>query len=384
MTTSLPAGNLATEEIEVKLRRLRTFLNDQSFDAVLLTRQTSVAWLTAGMDHVVVRLADPGFAWALVSRDEAVILALNNEGPRLADEEKVTDLGFQLRLAPWWNANLVSCAEELITQAGFSNVANDGFGPGMSVPVALQKLRLQLMEGERQRFSELGNDVCQVVEGALTELSPAVMRTMSERQLAAKVSAGFEERGILAGGMLIGGSERRERFRHPTVSEAILGSSLVIVVVGVRGGLHVALSRLVSAGSADAEMVSRHAAACSVEGALIDASRPGATWLEAFEAGIQAYASLGFVDEWKEHTQGGPIGYGPREFVVTPSPQPSPLSLRRIEGSEAFAWNPTVQGTKSEDTFMLIDGQLASVSNSTTWPMVDVPKGPARPAILEV
>lgn len=52
------------------------------------------------------------------------------------------------------------------------------------------------------------------------------------------------------------------------------------------------------------------------------------------------YEEAGYPDEWKMHHQGGPTGYGCREFVVTPSED------RCIHEGQAYASNPTIQGTK--------------------------------------
>ena len=41
-------------------------------------------------------------------------------------------------------------------------------------------------------------------------------------------------------------------------------------------------------GAPDPELTQRHVAACAVETAMIEATRPGATWAEAVEAGKAA------------------------------------------------------------------------------------------------
>jgi Xaa-Pro aminopeptidase len=118
-----------------------------------------------------------------------------------------------------------------------------------------------------------------------------------------------------------------------------------------------------------------HLAACSVEAALIGATRPGRSWEDAVAAGKAAYRDAGFDGEWRKHVQGGPIGYLSREFDVVPG---RAEAAEVITAGTAFAWNPTVQGAKSEDTFVVsASGPAIPVTNTADWPTVR-----GRPAIL--
>jgi hypothetical protein len=58
-----------------------------------------------------------------------------------------------------------------------------------------------------------------------------------------------------------------------------------------------------------------------------------------------------------------------------------------ILAGSAFAWNPTVQGGKSEDTFIVTNHGARPVSNTAGWPQLvfDTPLGPiSRPAMLRL
>jgi Xaa-Pro aminopeptidase len=161
-------------------------------------------------------------------------------------------------------------------------------------------------------------------------------------------------------------------------SRAVTGPDVLAVVVGVRGGLNVACSRSASAGSPDRELADRHEAACAVEAAMIVATKPGWRWVDVLRAGQSAYRHAGFDGEWREHVQGGPIGYLSREFDVVPG---RPCAVKVITPGTAFAWNPTVRGAKSEDTFVVArSGPAVSVSNTANWPVTAV----GRPAILPI
>ena len=120
---------------------------------------------------------------------------------------------------------------------------------------------------------------------------------------------------------------------------------------------------------------------------MIAATHPGASYGEALEAGIAAYERLGYHDEWQHHFQGGPIAYAPREFNPTPSSHPGAFTDYAVAVGHCCAWNPTVRGGKSEDTFLVGPGGPELISNSDEWPALEVAVGAAtvrRPALLEL
>ena len=109
--------------------------------------------------------------------------------------------------------------------------------------------------------------------------------------------------------------------------------------------------------------------------------RESVAWAEALRAGIAAYARAGFAGEWRRHHQGGPTGYAARDFLATPRER------RRIALGQAVAWNPSIAGTKSEDTVLVTPRGLEVLTEaSARWPRLEVPFGRgrtlARPAIL--
>ncbi len=63
-----------------------------------------------------------------------------------------------------------------------------------------------------------------------------------------------------------------------------------------------------------------------------------------------------------------------REFDVVPG---TAGAAETIAAGTAFAWNPTVRGAKSEDTFVVGGDGAVPVTNTADWPVVL-----GRPAIL--
>jgi antitoxin VapB len=330
--TSQPATITSRRaEVDEKLERVRSFLDDRDLGGALFTGQNVVAWITAGLEDPIVRGTDPGLVWALITPDGAYLITQNVEGPRLLAEESTDELGFEVVQHPWPQGDGYESAVGELCEP--SRLATDGAGPGTDMSLELQLLRLELTEGERDRMRALGADGCAALEAAARSLTPG----MGEHELAAELVANLERARIFPSVLLVGGDERRRSFRHPSVSSTPIQRDAMAVIVGVRGGLNLAATRSVSLGASDPELAERHRVACQVEAAMIEASRPGATYGDALGAGVAAYAELGYPGEERHHLQGAAIGYGPREFSVAPPATPNRFTGYEIAVNQAFA-----------------------------------------------
>ncbi|MDX6621493.1 MAG: hypothetical protein QOK36_3879 [Gaiellales bacterium] len=368
------------KDVALKLARVREYLQSANLDGVLLTRQFLIGWITAGMEDRILHGDETGFLWALVTADAALIVTSNIEAERLLAEEDPAAFGFEVLSRPWYEGPFGDLVSSVCDPA---RIGNDGFGPGRDVAADLQRLRLELTDGERVRMRALGLESCAAVEDALRVIRPGT----TEAALAGDVARRLETGGIFPFAVLVGADDRRRKFRHPTVRQTPIRRDVLVVLVGVRGGLNVALSRSAAFGSVDPVLAARHLIACEAEARAIQATRPGATYGEAMQAQIDVYEAHGYADEWRQHTQGGTIGYGGREFVPGPLAAPNAYTDFPVAVHHAVAWNPTVQGGKSEDTLLVGETANEMITETPNWPMVTVPVdgGTAtRPAILEL
>lgn len=369
-------------EIDEKHERIRSLLEAKGLDGLLLTTQPNVTWMLGGRDHWVSRSMERAFAWTYITPDARYVLALDNERARLLEEVEVEKLGFELVTVPWWKST-----EEAAQSVARGRIGTDRFGDGEVVDADVQRARLELTAAERDRIAALGEDARAALEGELAALDAGTMPKMREYDLGANIVAAFERRGIVTGGLMVGGDERRQRYRHPVVTDAPLGKTAMVVVIAVRGGLNIATTRTVSAGPVEPILAERHRIASAVEAELVAASVVGGTWNGALEKGLAVYAENGYPDEWKYHTQGGPIGYGPREYIAYPPGEGPELPSEEVLEGQAFAWNPTVQGAKSEDTFVVEADGPVSVTNGGDWPTLEFETAAGkvtRPDILVV
>ena len=156
-------------------------------------------------------------------------------------------------------------------------------------------------------------------------------------------------------------------------------SYVLVVFLGQKKGLYINASRVVHFGPPPDDLIRVHNAACSVDAAFLLNSQAGVGYKNIFHAGVEAYENQGYPDHWKLFTQGGVIGYRPREFVVTPS------TILNVSNHQAVAWNPTVTGSKSEDTVLITEDGLEILSEMPNWPALEISyKGVSikRPDIL--
>ncbi|MEO9175501.1 MAG: hypothetical protein ABI317_08285, partial [Gaiellales bacterium] len=108
----------------------------------------------------------------------------------------------------------------------------------------------------------------------------------------------------------------------------------------------------------------------------------GASYGSVLATCDSAYQAAGHPGAWREHYQGGPIGYRQREFEIAPSQAATSIFGRaRIAAGHALAWNPSVAGGgKAEDTYLVDSTGLTRITDSGDWPLL--PDG--RPAVLDV
>jgi len=129
-------------------------------------------------------------------------------------------------------------------------------------------------------------------------------------------------------------------------------------------GLVISITRFIHFDTLPAELAARFEAAAQVNAALLNATRAGATSAELFRVAQAAYAAQGFPGEEQFHHQGGPTGYGEREWVATPQ------GIEIVVNNQAFAWNPSIRGGKTEDTVLLRDGKIENLTPTPELPTI--------------
>lgn len=337
-----------------KDNRLAAFCRERGCDGVLLRRRANIAWITDGADVHCDTASAIGVAAVRWTPREKLVFTDNIEEPRLRAEEFGDE--WSLRVAPWWEAPPADWPRALGGERDDARFATDWPND------ALAPVRASLTPREIERVRTLGRDTAEVVERLMRN---DVRRGMTERHLGGAVTGWLRDRGIYAHVVLVAADERIARYRHPIPTERAIERVALVAVCAQRHGLIVSVTRLVHFGPLSRDLRTRHDAVCAVDAALHAATQPGARWCDVLAKGVEAYAATGFADEWRKHHQGGPMGYEARDFKATPT------ETRRVAPRQLVGWNPTITGTKCEDTILTCE---------VTTPSPSTPEPPASAA----
>lgn len=341
-------------ELDAKHEKLVEWLRGQKLAGVLIRRNENVAWLTGGAVELrVLTPCETGVASLLVTAaGKRYYFTTENEAPRLHDEE-FGALDFEPVLFPWWADDTNAAAAKL---AG-GPLGSDTPGAGLT-PVNLFPLRAALSETEIARYRWLGAETAAATVEALNQVKPG----MSEYDLEAITAAGLLHRGILPSVYLYAVDDRILKYKHAVARGARLKQYAMLNLCSRKWGLAISITRFVHFGALPAELGKRFAASAQVNAALLNATRVGATSAELFAVAQAAYAAQGFPGEERFHHQGGPTGYGEREWVATPK------GTEVVVDNQAFAWNPSIRGGKVEDTVLLRDGVIENLTPTPKLP----------------
>lgn len=357
-------------EFEAKVESVRRAMREEGLPGVLFTGQAGFSWLSCGGENRVVTASERGAGGLLVGREGVWLLADNIEAGRLLAEE-LRDLPVEPVQWPWHEPEMEEAARRLC--GGVS--ASDAGGAFPPLPSPVVELSWTLLPPEIERYRQVGA----VAASAMDETCRAVERGWSEQEVAAELARGVLRRGAVPTVVLVAADERIRLYRHPLPTEKRVERCVMVVLCARRFGLVVSLTRLVHFGEPDEELRRRHRAVCNVDAAFILATRPGAAAGDVFAVGAAAYEKEGFPEEWRLHHQGGATGYAGRTWKATPGGQ------QRVQENQAFAWNPSIAGTKSEDTMICGAGGNEVISGIEGWPMLEASWGGRtimRPDIL--
>jgi len=313
-------------------------MDEIGIERLLLRRPANFAWYTGGADNRVDHGDTLGVAGILLTRQAAYVLTNNIEAPRMREEQ-----------TPWmevvehpWHEEPAALLRELTGGASIGADFPSESGPDLSTEIS--PLRYVLDEDAIERYRQLGADTAL----ALSEVAGSLAPDTDEIEAAAVLSAACRRRGMFAPVILAASEERLVRYRHPVPHGGPLGRQAMLVACAERGGLFANLTSMIYFEDPDPETVRRQEACEEILRRMREeATRPGRTLADAFGDCRRFYAEAGFPEGWRDHHQGGMTGYASREVIATPGTQ------QEIREGQAFAWNPSLQGAKAEETFVL-------------------------------
>jgi Xaa-Pro dipeptidase len=353
-------------ELTEKIERLKKMLAAENLGGILINSQHNFAWLTGGKSNGINLSVENGACYLLIRGDgKSFLLANNIEMPRISAEE-ISAEDFEPVEFSWQQEKssgdyVIKKAQSLLNEN--KTLASDLFLNDQIRPIEnlIARCRYELTGAEIERYKNLGKDAGK----AVGELCKRLQTGESEIEIARKVKNALAVDNINSVVTLVGADERIGRFRHPIPTENIWKKVLLIAVCAKREGLIVNLSRIVCAGEIPVELQRRTEATAYVFAKLAVETVKGKTGADLYKIAADAYAEKGFAYEINLHHQGGATGYKTRDWVAHPT------NGEKVCANQAFAWNPSVTGTKTEDTFLSSANDFEIITPSTNFPQIE-------------
>jgi antitoxin VapB len=354
-------------EIQTKIDRMQKMLADEKLDGVLINSQHNFAWLTGGKSNGINLSSEMGACFLLIRRDgKCFVLANNIEMPRLLTEE-IAVADFEPVEFAWQDekasgnfvfekaASLLSGDRVLAMDLAL----NDLIRP---VENLIARCRYQLTDNEIERYRKLGKEAGEAIGEVIGNIQPGD----AEIEIARKTGEAFAVRNINPVVTLVGADKRIERFRHPIPTKSIWKKLLLIAVCARREGLIANLSRLVCVGKVSDELKEKTEATAYVFAKLLSETKSGVNGAQLYNFAAASYKEKGFSNEINLHHQGGATGYKTRDWVVHPK------SNETVFPNQAFAWNPSITGTKTEETALIFNDCPEIITATPSFPQISV------------
>ena len=342
-------------------------LGAENLGGVLINAQHNFAWLTGGKSSGINLSIENGACFLVVHDDgKKYVLANNIEMPRLLTEEISTE-DFEPVEFTWENEKsssdfIIKRAQSLLN--GNKNLGSDLFLTDAVRPVEnlIARCRYELTEQETERYRKLGKDAGAAIGLLFENIKPEE----TEIEIAQKTKDALAACNINSVVTLVGADERIEKYRHPIPTANKWKKILLVAVCAKREGLIVNLSRVACAGKISDELQRRTEATAYVFAKLLSETKLGTSGAELYRIAAAAYAEKGFANEINLHHQGGATGYKTRDWVAHPQ------SAETVRRSQAFAWNPSITGTKSEDTSLTTADGFEMITEPSNFPQIEV------------
>jgi Xaa-Pro dipeptidase len=354
-------------EIAEKTERLLRMLASERLGGVLLGSQHNFSWLTAGGTNGVDLSNQAGACSLLVRADgRRYVLASRIEMARMLCEELSAE-DFEPVEFSWEEDK--SSPTFLTERASSLLESNEALGSDLplgagakAIEGSIARCRYRLTDSEIERYRKLGQDAGEALEQLVRSFAPGE----TETEVARRMTDALASRGIRSVVTLVAADDRLKKFRHPVPTEKKWERALMVVTCARRGGLIASLTRIICAGEIPSELRKRTLATARVNARILAATVPGATGRELYEVAARSYAAEGFEGEEHLHHQGGAAGYRTRDWVAHPSSQ------EIVQERQAFAWNPSITGTKIEETCIAFEDQMEVITSTPDWPKISV------------
>lgn len=340
--------------------KLRTYLREQGYDGILLRNRQNFSWLTNGQHNHIVQSTPEGVADLVVMIDKVFLVTSKMEERRILEEE-CCQLPFEIEvITDDWYKDMTPCIEEI---GKGKNMATDTvFSNWSIVQDDLIELRSTLAGAEIDRYRTLCRETAKALEGVCHDILPG----QTEHEIAALVAGKLIMKGIRIQVLLVASDDRIYKYRHPIPTDKPVEKHVMIVICAENHGLVASVTRLIHFGKLSEEFIENISKLARIDAVMNEATRPGVRMSDVFKAGIKQYEKAGYPDDWKKLHQGGLTGFASRELIATPH------TNGIVKVNQAYAWNPSLPGMKSEDTMLVTKNGVDFLTHTGNWDYINV------------
>lgn len=336
-----------------KVNTLRQATQAKGGYALSITSQANFSWLLGGRGFI--GTASVAACCTLVITPDAVhLLTENIEAQRLWDEQLHASQDIVIHPYPWHTPAMKQTLLSQIAQG--QTVLNEE-----DLAQEIFQARTVLTSAEVANLRE----ICQTTAHTLESVCHTLEKGMSEYQLVGRLSQAFWDNNLEPITILVGFDQRALSYRHPVPNGAILENYALIGVCTRRNGLIASVSRMVSL-TRDPVMMERQQVSAYVDAVTCLSTVAGANLQDIFQKTKDAYAQKGYAGEWTFHHQGGLTGFAARECKATDD------ANCLVRNNQVYAFNPSVQGAKSENTILVTPNGPENLTHTGNYPYIKV------------
>lgn len=363
------------EEVDIKEKKLRELMQFLDLDGIVIKKQSNFSWFTAGGKNMVPVCIEVGFSTVLVTKTDKYVIANRIESARNMEEEGLKELGFTLLEYNWFESKEYELIKSIVPSMKLGcDMSEYGL---KNIEEQIKEIRHTLLPPEIERYLWMGEKTSEAIESVLIDFAKP---GQTEAEITGELAKRLWNHRIDPVGYQAAADERAYKYRHPIPTEKKVEKSLMLCVMARKWGLITTVTRIVSFGKISDKLQKQYRDNSYLESVMISETRPGIKTDTLFDRLCSLYEELGYKDEWKLHNQGGAMGYDVRDYGFTGELQ------KTVKQNQAFCWNPSISGTKSEDAFITIENGFKFITKPVLFPTIEIKIGNVifqRPAILE-
>ncbi|MDD6346702.1 MAG: M24 family metallopeptidase [Lachnospiraceae bacterium] len=347
-----------SDELKIKLSRVRELMAKESLDAVILNSIHNFYWITGGKGDMVDRSCGEAAAKILITKDKAYAICNSSEMYRVFDEE-LTDGTFELIGFRWHE-------DETAVVSRYVDLSKTGSDTGVygtrQIAGLINPLRYVLTPEEEARMQEIGPLAAGILEDSVRDIQPGE----TEMEAAGRCAGRLIAAGFAVPVMLVASDERLFKYRHPLPTTKKIEKYAMIAICAQKYGLTISISRIVSFEPLSEEIRTKYEALLKIDATYILNTKAGVMSRDVLAKAYEVYKETGFEADFHLHHQGGALGYLTRDYCTNERTEAVVLD------HQGYSWNPTIAGVKLEDTYVIKGDTQDIVSYTGKWVYRDV------------